>query len=233
MTAPWWQGPLAAFDLETTGPDPMTARVVTATLLLIDGSKVDTREWLLDPGIEIPEEASAVHGVTTEHAREHGMPYPEGIHEIRAQLELAWAEGRVLCVYNASFDLTIMQREPARVGGAPDLVVGPVVDPFVIDREVDKYRRGKRTLGVTCAHYGIDLGEDAHTSGADALAAVRLGWKIANRYPELVGNVPIGDLMSNQAKWHANRQADFAAYLQRSNKDASGVNGDWPVRGAA
>ncbi|MBM4595072.1 hypothetical protein GS454_18550 [Rhodococcus hoagii] len=71
----WTAAPMAAFDLETTGPIPTNARIVTAHLALIDGKVTSGRNWLLNPQQGIPEGATAVHGITTEHAREHGQDY--------------------------------------------------------------------------------------------------------------------------------------------------------------
>lgn len=42
--------PLAAFDIESTGPDPTVDRIVTASIVKIVGSETSTHEWLLDPG---------------------------------------------------------------------------------------------------------------------------------------------------------------------------------------
>lgn len=227
----WLETPFAPFDLETTAPDPLTARIVTACLMRIDHTPATTAatNWLLDPGIEIPEGAAAVHGITTERARAEGQDYYEGYAEIRGDLERAWAEGRIVIAYNAVYDLTVIDAEGQRLG-EPPLVCGPVIDPFVIDRAMDKFRRGKRTLGVTCEHYGIELGENAHAADADALAAARLAWKLAHAYPAKVRDVVIEDLMVAQADWHRARQDDYAAYLTRKGEDASGVNGDWPIR---
>ncbi|MCA1008965.1 3'-5' exonuclease, partial [Rhodococcus hoagii] len=116
-------------------------------------------------------------------------------------------------------------REGVRLG-YPPLEVGLVIDPFVIDRAMDPYRKGKRTLEATCNAYGVRL-DDAHSASGDALAAARLAWKLARKFTRLSGL----DIMAEQAKWHADRQADFAAYLRREGKDASDVNGDWPMRG--
>ena len=77
---------LLAFDLETTGPDPRTAHVVSSALIAIDGQHKKERNWLADPGIEIPEGATAVHGITTAHARENGRPHAEVIAETVAAI---------------------------------------------------------------------------------------------------------------------------------------------------
>ncbi len=102
-----------------------------------------------------------------------------------------------------------MHTEGLRLG-LPELVTGTVVDPYVIDREMDRYRKGRRTLGAVCEHYGIAL-EDAHEAEADALAAAHLARTLAQQFP----NLRALDIMTHQADWHAERQRDFADYLVR------------------
>ncbi|WP_027503322.1 3'-5' exonuclease [Rhodococcus sp. UNC363MFTsu5.1] len=221
----WTTAPMAAFDLETTGPIPTNARIVTAHIALINGREHSGQNWLLNPQQGIPEGATAVHGITTEHAREHGQNYTEGYHEIRQALTAAWEAGHTVVVFNAAYDLTLMDREGVRLG-YPPLEPGLVIDPFVIDRAMDPYRKGKRTLAAVCEHYDVRL-DGAHSADGDALAAARLAWKLPRKYSALAGL----DIMQSQAEWHAARQDDFAEYLRRQGKDASDVNGDWPMRG--
>ena len=80
----WHRGRLVAFDLETTGVDVETARIVTAAVVRIDVAARTSHptEWLVDPGIEIPAEASAIHGVTTERARAEGVDPRVAVAEI-------------------------------------------------------------------------------------------------------------------------------------------------------
>jgi len=72
----WYEGPLASFDTETTGVDVEHDRIVTAALVVQEsaGGPVRRRDWAADPGVPIPEGATAVHGLTDRWAREHGMP---------------------------------------------------------------------------------------------------------------------------------------------------------------
>ncbi len=61
--------------------------------------------------------------------------------------------------------------------------------------------KGGRKLTQVCAHYGVELGEDAHTSDADTLATLRLAYKLAARYPRQVGLVSLDDLHAIQIRW--------------------------------
>ena len=85
MSNPWFDT-LGVFDLETTGIDVETSRVVSAAIGVLgeSGNLVEQWNWLADPGVEIPEQASAVHGITTARARAEGRPAKEVIAEIIA-----------------------------------------------------------------------------------------------------------------------------------------------------
>ena len=229
IETPWHHRRLAVFDTETTGPDPETALLVTASFALVGGGLApQVTTWLIDPGVDIPAEATAVHGISTEHARENGSKAVDAVPAIAESLASAWASGIPVVAYNATFDLTVTDRELRRHVGHGLTVGGHVVDPYVIDREVDKYRKGKRTLGVTCEHYRVTL-DNAHEATADALAAGRVAWAIAQKYPEIAA-MSLPELHAAQGRWHAERQADFAAYLRRMGKPADDVCGDWPLR---
>ncbi|QDQ98552.1 3'-5' exonuclease [Tomitella fengzijianii] len=228
----WSDQPVCAFDLETTGPDPTSARIVTACVAMLDPARESpapesVRTWLLDPGIPIPPGATAVHGISTEAARSGGAEYRSGYTEIRDVLRQAWDAGAVVVAFNASFDLTLMDAEGRRQGFDP-LVPALVADPYVIDREMDRYRRGKRTLGDVCRHYGVPL-DNSHEAQADAVAAAHLLSALVGKYPDL----RTLDIVAEQTRWHAERQRSFAEYLVRNGRDASDVNGEWPIRRSA
>jgi DNA polymerase-3 subunit epsilon len=172
---------------------------------------------------------AAVHGVTTEHARAHGRPVDEVVGELAERLYWTRRHELPLVIYNACYDLTLLDRELRRHDFAGLNTVGlAVVDPLVIDRGVDRYRRGSRKLADTCRHYGVQLsGEDAHTAEGDAVAAARLAWSIAHRYPDACSD--LGTLQVAQASWHRTWAAHFEDYLRRQGKPET-VSGTWPIR---
>lgn len=223
----WTRGPFLAFDTETTGVSTESDRIVTATTVWIDGTDLDTTSWLIDPGIEIPAGASAVHGITTEHARNHGRPPAECVFEIAKQLVNARSQGVPVLAFNAAFDLTLLDREMRR-HGLGSLEVGHVLDPFVIDKQVDRFRRGKRTLSAQCEHYGVRH-DGAHDATADALAAARVMWRIAQRFPE-VGGMSLADLHEAQVRWAAEQGASFRQYLVSQGRTEDLPDGQWPIR---
>lgn len=225
----WTARPICAFDLETTARDPHSARIVTASVVTVDGGARRIRNWIVDPGVEIPPAASEVHGITTAHARAHGRDYASGYREIRKALTDAWADGYAVVAFNAAYDLTVLDAEGRRLGWSALDDYGLVLDPYVIDREVDPERAGKRTLGALCEHYGVVLAS-AHEAEADALAAAELARLLPRRFPELA---EYDDMMTRQAAWHAARQQDLIEYLRRDGRDPSDVDGRWPIRTAA
>ena len=177
-------------------------------------------------GAEIPAEAIAVHGVTTEHARTEGIPAARAVAEITLELS-AFGRHMPVVIYNAPFDLTVLDREIRRHHlhvRPPDGVT--VIDPLVLDKHLDRYRRGSRKLSATAAHYGVRL-VDAHDATADTLAAVALARKLAQRYPEIA--VMTGaELHELQVKAKADQAASFQDYLRR--KGSTEVIGpSWPV----
>lgn len=233
----WATGPQLGFDTETSGVQVETDRIVTAAVVEIrPGYERRTRTWLINPGIDIPEEASAIHGITTEVAQAKGQEPAEALAEIAAVVCMAFRAGTPLVAMNASFDLTILDRELLRydLGGLGERLGGyeairPVLDPYVIDREVDKYRKGKRTLTAMCEHYGISL-ENAHSADADAIAAGSALYQLATRFPEKVGNRPLDVLHDLQVKWRREQMESLAAYFKKQNKDTSDMDTSWPIR---
>jgi len=226
-------GRIAVFDLETTGVDTDTSRIVSACIAILDdeGGVVDRWDWLADPEIEIPDGAAAIHGITTERARALGRPAGVVVAEIAQSLRLVFGLGMPLVVYNAPYDLTLLDRECRRHRIEPVRSPTPVIDPLVIDKALDRYRKGKRTLEVTSALYGVTL-DDAHDAGSDAIAAGRVAQALAGAYPDELG-VPLAQLHDAQVTWYAEQATSFADYVRRVKGDESfEANLEWPMRAA-
>ncbi|WP_145503198.1 3'-5' exonuclease [Streptomyces sp. CFMR 7] len=223
----WHLGRLAGFDLETTGPDPLTARIVTACIVQLGGQQPTVAaNWLTDvDGEEIPDGAAAVHGISTAKAHAEGVPLKEAVGEILAGLTQVILAGVPIVAMNARYDLSLLDREAARFGLDP-LPAGPVIDPFVIDKQVDRYRSGKRTLTALCEHYEVRL-DGAHSADADAVAACRVAWRQATRYPQLAA-MTLDELHTAQVGWAAEQAASLQEHFRKTRPDAV-VEGAWPL----
>lgn len=226
----WTEQPVATFDLETTGREATTCRIVTASVLLVDptGQVLHEWEWLADPGVEIPEGAAAIHGITTEHARTHGAPAASVVAETVELVGALFEHSIPVLAFNAAYDFTVLEAE-ARRHGLTCPTAQPVIDPYVLHKQVRRRWRGKRTLVALCEAYQVSL-ESAHTSAADALAAVHLAQLLAREHPEL--SVPAQVLHQSQIGWAQEQAASFQDYLRQKKNDPTVViNGDWPLRG--
>jgi DNA polymerase-3 subunit epsilon len=219
----WTEMPAAAFDLETTGIDVFSDRVVTGCIPRIDGADVRCNRWIADPGIPIPAEATAVHGITTEYAQKYGRPHADVVSEIVDELYACWNEGRYVATFNGCFDVSLIHTY------RPDFEVrGLIVDASVLDKKYDKYRKGSRKLSAVCINYGMRL-DDAHDAEADAVAAARLAWKLPRVYPQLADHTA-AELMDLQQVWYREQAESFIDYLQRQGKPFGDVRTEWPIQ---
>mgnify|MGYP000002914786 CR=1 FL=1 len=229
----WSSGPLVGFDTETTGVDVRSDRIVTAAVVLRTALTTEVRTWLIDPGVEIPAEAAAIHGVTTEHARAHGVDPADALEEIAAELVTHLRDDVPVVAYNAAFDLTLLDAELSRHGlptlperlGRP---VSPVLDPLVIDRWQDRYRRGKRRLGDLCDLYGITGDGDLHSADVDVLATLDVLDAQVLRFPDL-RSVALDALHSAQRDAHRAWAENFNAWRERQGLEGPGASTAWPV----
>lgn len=229
---PWHRGPLASYDCETSGLNTATDRIVTAALIRANG---DTVRWISDAdGVEIPTAASDIHGYTTDIIRSHGRPAKEVVEQIAAAIAGELSAGSALVVMNAPFDLPLLDAECAR-HGVPSVAecigrpIGPVIDPLVLDRAADKFRKGRRNLESLAVEYGVAL-KDAHQADADAQASLDVALRIAERHEQL--QVPARVLHGWQVTMHERWAANYQSFLRRSGKPNAIVDGSWPLRPA-
>ncbi|MBR5950353.1 MAG: DNA polymerase III subunit epsilon [Actinomycetaceae bacterium] len=183
MTTSWTNLPVMGFDTETTGRNPLQARLVTCSLVIENASgDVEKYYWLANPEVDIPEEASAIHGISTQYARENGHDIVEVLTEISDLIFSFLSQGYPVVAYNAGYDLTLLESELAR-HNLPTLRerlgrdISPVIDPYFLDRWGDKYRKGssgKRKLADLVDLYGCTTSDNFHNAEEDVLATLRL-----------------------------------------------------------
>lgn len=228
----WTENPILGFDTETTGVDPTESRLVTASIVIVEAADTVTKHyWLADPGVEIPLAAQNVHGISTEKARREGEPVEKVLGEIADILHAQLAAGNPVVAFNASYDLTLMEAELQRHGLLTlterlGHEITPVVDPYMLDRHVDRYRRGKRRLENLAEHYGVSQKDNFHNAEADVLATLRVLGAMVRRYPELAAE-PLTALMKYQTDAHT----DLQSYIAKKNGTTYIPNG-WPVTNA-
>ena len=225
----WHNRRLLGFDLETTGIDTNRDLPVQVALVWAEPDElVRADRWLVDPGCVIPDEAIAIHGITTERARSEGRSLGETAVRIHNAFRRAARAGVPVVAMNASFDVTIAEGLFAAFG-LPALAWHTLLDPLVMDRHVDPLREGKRRLDALCEHYRVRL-DQAHDAGSDAEAAVGLARRIGRRFEEC-GDLTAEELTILQAIWHE----EWATEHDTSCRDQGlpGLDADefsWPCR---
>jgi DNA polymerase-3 subunit epsilon len=168
--------PLTFFDLETTGTDPASDRIVEISVLRLspDGSR-ESRTRRLTPGRPIPAGATAVHGIRDDDVRDQPV-----FRQIARALLAFLGEGDLGGFNVQRFDLPLLDREFRDCGLDLGLARRRVVDAMTI-----YHRLEPRHLSAAVRFY---LGRDhagAHGAEADVAATVEVLEAQIERYPEL------------------------------------------------
>jgi DNA polymerase-3 subunit epsilon len=154
--------PVCFFDLETTGTNSSTDRIIEIAVikLMPDGSE-QRRRHLVNPGIPIPPESTAVHGIKDSDVA--GEPNFKELAKEYAK----FMEGCDLSGFNVlKFDLPLLVEEFLRSGVEFDYYRRKIIDTQRIFHLMEK-----RTLGAAVQFYCNRELTDAHTAEADAEAA--------------------------------------------------------------
>ena len=226
----WAKKPIAVFDLETTGLDHRTSRIVTACAALLnpDGTvNGDDVEWLANPGIPIPAEATAVHGITDDIAQTQGEDLAKVVASIIATLGSYFERGIPVVAYNAPYDFTILRQHAEDFGIAWPENPSPILDPLVLDKKLVQFRKGKRRLEIVAGYYNVKL-DDAHNATADAIAAGHVAQAMAAKFPAEL-DVPLAELHASQAVWSREQDESFAKFMRGINPDFQPTFG-WPEK---
>ena len=195
----WADIPIAVLDVETTGRDASVDRVVEVGIAVGRGGEVVARyNWLVNPGVPIPEEVQKVHGITDADVKD-APRFEEIAHEIATALNDC-----VPAAYNAAFDKAFMVNEFARAKMASRVLTHDVewVDPLIWAREIHSDEKS-RALGDVAARLGIAL-ENAHRASDDAEATLPVLYALAKdpRIPDAYG------ALIQEQRRHGHAQAD-------------------------
>jgi DNA polymerase III subunit epsilon len=184
---PWQEIDVALLDVETTGRDASVDRVVELGIVVgRNGAIVARYNWLINPGMPIPAEVTAIHHITDEMVAD--KPRFETVAS-----EIANAlKGCVPAAYNALFDRAFLMSEFSRAkadtAGVPALTREVEwLDPLVWARDIQDGEKS-RSLGDVAARLGVAL-EKAHRAEDDAEAALRVLYALGadSRIPRAYG----------------------------------------------
>ncbi|MFD6835336.1 3'-5' exonuclease family protein [Streptomyces diastaticus] len=227
----WYEGPLAALSLRATGPDTEADRLVTAALVVQDlaGARPRTLRWLVSPGVAMTEEQAARLGLTHDQVVRTGRWPAPVMEEVGRALAGHAAAGRPLVVDDAPAALTLLDRELRRhrassLGAYLSGVPLSVLDPRVLDTELDRYRKGSRHLDALCVRYGVPAPEP-HDAADQARVAVEVVRALARVFAPRLERLTPGELHALQEDWHAAQVRHGPGPAVRE-----GTAGGWPLR---
>jgi DNA polymerase III epsilon subunit-like protein len=215
LTQPWSALPLVVVDFETSGLDPATCSPVSVAAVRFEGGvEVASFYTLLKPDCAIPEEASAIHGITDDMVQD--APWLETV----AGEILDVAYDALPVAYNAGYDRPILHRF---INGLDCPMFDPAhlwLDPLVVIRTLDKYvsGKGRHKLETCCARWGVEL-DGAHNALADARATGRLLWRLHEK--KKIRDYPAEQLLALIEERRLVQDAEFQAYLAKMERQAN------------
>jgi DNA polymerase-3 subunit epsilon len=168
--------PLAVIDLETTGINLATDRIVEIAIVKImpDGTR-SLKHKLINPEIPIPKQASDIHGITDEKVKD-APTFRQAANELKQFLDQCDLAG-----YNSNrFDIPLLVEEFLRVGIEIDMKGKKLIDVQRVFHLMEQ-----RTLSAAYRFYCDKQHDGAHGAQADAEATLEILLAQIVRYPQL------------------------------------------------
>lgn len=198
------KNPVVFFDLETTGVNITSDRIVEISYLKVfpNGNEL-SRTLRINPEMHIPEEASKVHGIYDEDVKECST-FKQVAKEIAADFE-----GADIAGFNSNrFDVPLLAEEFLRAGVDLDMTRRKFIDVQVIFHKMEQ-----RTLSAAVKFYcGKEL-EGAHSADADTRATYEVLQAQLDRYPDLQNDIA----WLSEYSSHTNN-VDFAGRIVYNDK---------------
>lgn len=196
--------PICFFDLETTGTNVVSDRIVEIAVLKVfpNGNK-ESKTWLVNPECEIPSEVVAIHGISNEKVANEPTfkELAKTIYQMIKDCDLAG--------FNSDrFDIPLLVEELLRADIDFDMKNTVSVDVQTIFHKMEK-----RTLSAAYKFYCDKNLEDAHSAAADTNATYEVLLAQLERYEELENNVKALSTFTTRK-----RAVDFAGFISY-NKD--------------
>lgn len=197
--------PIVFFDLETTGINIGTDKIVEISILKVfpNGNK-ESKTWLVNPEIEIPKEASDIHGITNEQV----VTEPT-FKELAPQINELIADCDLAGFNSNRFDIPLLAEELMRVG-----IDFNMNNRKAIDVQVIFHKKEQRTLSAGYQFYcGKEL-EGAHGAEADTNATYEILLAQLEKYDDIGTSVDDLSAFSSHGK-----RADFAGFILFNDDD--------------
>lgn len=194
------KNPLVFFDLETTGIDIVRDRIVEISILKVNPNGTEeTKTRRINPGMPIPAESSAIHGIYDEDVKD--QPQFKQLAKSLAE----FMEGCDIAGFNSSrFDVPLLAEEFLRAGIDFDFSKRKMIDVQIIF-----HKKEQRTLEAALKFYCDKELTDAHSAEADTRATYEVLKGQLDRYNDLENSV---EFLSKEYSSH-NNNVDLAGRM--------------------
>lgn len=174
------KNPIVFFDLETTGINIVSDRIVEISYLKVfPNGDEESRTRLINPEMPIPAQATAIHGISDEDVKD--APTFKSI----AKSLASQIEGCDLAGYNSNrFDIPLLAEEFLRAGVDIDMMKRKFVDVQTIF-----HKKEQRTLSAAYKFYCDKDLENAHSAEADTKATYEILKAQLDHYPDLQNDI--------------------------------------------
>ena len=202
--------PICFFDLETTGIDIGTDRIVEISIFKVfpNGNK-ESKTWLVNPTIPSPYETTLVHGITNEKVANEPT-----FTQLAAQIYNMIKDSELAGFNSDRFDIPLLAEEMLRAGVDFDMKNRVSVDIQTIFHKMEE-----RTLSAACKFYTGNALENAHSAEADTMATYEILKAQLDRYPDLQNDMKALSEFTTRKK-----NADFAGMIifDKENQEVFG-----------
>ncbi|HNO72025.1 MAG TPA: exonuclease domain-containing protein [Bacteroidia bacterium] len=200
--------PLAFFDIETTGLNIASDRIVEISILKVfppDGNKKESKTLLINPTIPIPKEVTKVHGISDLDVAN------EPTFKEYAQELSSFLQGCDLAGYNCNyFDIPLLMEEFLRAG-----IDFNMKDIKMVDVQAVFHKKEERTLSAAYKFYCGKVLEKAHSAEADINATYEILEAQLERYTDLGNDVSWLHNFTSRSK----KTVDFAGRFIYNDKN--------------
>lgn len=204
------KNPIAFLDLETTGINTVSDRIVEISILKISVNNTEeAKTWLVNPEMKIPEQSTAIHGITDEKVKD-APTFKE-----LAKTVAKFIEGCDLGGFNSNrFDFPLLAEEFIRADVDVDMRKRKFIDVQTIFHKMEQ-----RTLSAAYQLYCNKSLENAHSAEVDTRAT----------YEVLLAQLDKYESLNNDVEWLSgfssfNKNADFAGRITFNDKDEETFN---------
>ncbi|MDR0612067.1 MAG: 3'-5' exonuclease [Dysgonamonadaceae bacterium] len=204
------KNPLIFFDLETTGTNIVSDRIVEISYLKIHpNGDEESKTRRINPEMPIPPQATAIHGITDEDVKD------APVFRLIAKSLATQIEGCDLAGYNSNrFDIPLLAEEFLRADVDIDLMKRKFVDVQTIF-----HKKEQRTLEAAYKFYCNRELENAHTAEADTKATYEVLQSQLDRYPDLTNDI---NFLSEYSAYSNN--VDFAGRVIYNEQKKEVIN---------